>query len=239
MLAECTLSIAALLPRLNRHKRFHYIPGYGGCERIDIYATFSRDFLVPLHETDRTTIRHLKLPGLRDVVLGVAHLPSKLRWSDESQVYECVRLSRDIIDVERRVGHSRTVLIGDLNMNPFESGIVSAMGLHATMSQQVARRTERTVQGQRHPFFYNPMWSLYGDKSKGPPATYYYPTSEHKAYFWNMFDQVLVRPDLLDRFSFENLEVLRSSGATALIDANGIPDRRISDHLPLLFGLRL
>ena len=39
-----------------------------------------------------------------------------------------------------------------------------------------------------HPYFYNPMWSLFGDFSPGPPGTYYYSESAHNAFFWYMFE---------------------------------------------------
>ena len=68
------------------------------------------------------------------------------------------------------------------------------MGLHGVMSRNVASRELRTVQGQKYPLFYNPIWSLMGDLNQGPPGSYYYESSQHVEHFWWMFDQVLVRP---------------------------------------------
>ena len=42
-------------------------------------------------------------------------------------------------------------------------------------------------------FFYNPMWGHFGDALDGPPGSYYDARSEAVAYFWNVFDQVLIR----------------------------------------------
>ena len=81
------------------------------------------------------------------------------------------------------------------------------------MSQQVARKQERTVQETSYPFFYNPMWNLFGDYSPGPPGTYYYSDSTHKVFFWNMFDQVLIRPDLLDRFDMNGLKIIEKTSS--------------------------
>ena len=96
-------------------------------------------------------------------------------------------------------------------MNPFEDGMVSANGLHAVMSQGIAQRGSRTVQGKAYPFFYNPMWSYLGDASAGPPGTFYYENAQHKTFFWNMFDQILLRPDLLEFFAAENLQIVERS----------------------------
>jgi hypothetical protein len=125
-------------------------------------------------------------------------------------------------------------------MNPFESGMVSAAGLHAVMDRRIAREGSRVVQGREYPFFYNPMWGLLGDGSRGPAGTFFHRHAEQEAYFWNMFDQVLVRPALLDRFDFKDLAILDDTGAEPLVKDSGVPDRDVgSDHLPVLFRLNL
>jgi hypothetical protein len=107
----------------------------------------------------------------------MANFPSKLYWSKDSQAQECVNLARQISDVEKREGHSMTLLVGDLNMNPFEQGMIGSVGLNPTMARSIASQKYRTVQERRYPFFYNPMWNLLGDDH--PPAgTYYYPSHQ-------------------------------------------------------------
>lgn len=153
---------------------------------------------------------------------------------------ECTTLSSTILDEERRAGHSRTVLVGDLNMNPFESGVVGASGLHAVMARKVAERVERTVQGRTYPFFYNPMWGHLGDWADRPPGSYYYERAEHVNYFWNTFDQVLVRPQLMDRLRSDQVRLLSRAGETSLRTEDGRPNAVDgSDHFPLLFKLDL
>lgn len=240
MLAESATSAATMLKALNPPGRSAYQFARGLCHRIQLFVRFSEWLIRPVHEADRLTIRHLSLPGLRDILLAVVHLPSKLHWGADSQAFECVALADSIRTAERLVGHSRTVLVGDFNMNPFEAGVVAANGLHGVMARSVAAKAGRTVQGKEYPFFYNPMWGLFGDGSPGPAGTYYRGGSEHVVYFWNMFDQVLVRPDLLDRFHNRELVILHSDGDTSLLSRDGTPNlRTASDHLPVLFRLHL
>ena len=167
VLAECAIPVATMLRALNQIGDYHYISGLGGCERIDIYSSFSSGFFTTELEEDMVTIRRLKLPKRRGIILAAAHLSSKLYRSEDSQIFEGAELARAIIKVEDKIGHSRTVLVGDLNMNPFEAGVTAAGGLHATMSRQIAQRGTRIVRGKSHTFFYNPMWSLLGDESQG------------------------------------------------------------------------
>ncbi len=139
---------------------------------------------------------------------------------------------------EQECGHAKTILLGDLNVNPFEIGMVGTGGLHAVMSRDVASRGSRTVQSREYDFFYNPMWARFGDQESGAPGTYYYDKAEHVTYFWNMFDQVLVRPSLLDGLDFESVRILTSVGGVSLLGPGGKPDRSVgSDHLPVLAEL--
>jgi hypothetical protein len=105
------------------------------------------------------------------------------------------------------------------NANPFNEGLTSAGALHAVMSREIASRGSRTVQHKSYKFFYNPMWSHFGDWNGKPCGTYYYPKSTHLCYFWDMFDQVLLRPSLIDEL--REVRVLTSAGATRLTRANG------------------
>ncbi len=241
MLAECEIAAPDLLMELNKvGSEYHYVPQIG-CSKIRLFTRFPGDFVPAVYEEERLTVRHLQLPGSTDILLAAIHFPSKLYWSAESQAFECARLANSLRQVEGSVGHSRTVLVGDLNMNPFEAGIVGAYGLHAVMTRGVARNHSRVVQGREYPYFYNPMWSFFGDNSPGPPGTHYYYGSEHVVFFWNMFDQVMLRPDLLDRFDKASLEILESDGdAQFLTKRSEIPNKTgASDHLPIIFALDL
>ena len=238
VLAECTIHPSIMLKTLNppRDTQFHLT--YSLCEKIVIYTRFSEEFIQPVLETNRLTVRRLVLPARTEILLVGIHFLSKLYWSEESQSFQCAELARIIREVEEKEGHSRTLLVGDLNMNPFEGGLIAASGLHAVMTRETALKKERTVQDKRYTFFYNPMWGHFGDRTQGPPGTYYYESAEQKTFFWNMFDQVLVRPDLLPFFSGDDLKILSQDSTKSFLSAKGIPDKAaVSDHLPILFKL--
>ncbi|GAB4231488.1 MAG: hypothetical protein Kow00121_59800 [Elainellaceae cyanobacterium] len=240
MFAECSILPAQVLLALNEEKTLYHYAESIGCEKIKIFTKFSPEFIPPVEEDVRLTIRHLRLPGVENVLLAVVHFPSKRVMSDSSQNAESIELSNSIKRAEQTVAHSKTVLLGDLNMNPFQEGVVNANGLHGVMSRQIARQGTRTVQSRQYPFFYNPMWSLFGDATSGSPATYYRRNAEQTEFFWYMLDQVLIRPDLLDRFDNENLQILESDGETSFLSDQGLPNKNLfSDHLPLLLKLEL
>ncbi len=136
------------------------------------------------------------------------------------------------------VGHQRTVLVGDLNMNPFDLGMVGAQALNAVMTRDLARSEGRVVAGRSYRFFYNPMWGCFGDRTPGPAGTFFYSASNPRSYYWHLFDQVLLRPALMD--ALVELRILEDDGQESLLTDRRRPrSSEASDHLPVLFRLDL
>jgi hypothetical protein len=153
--------------------------------KFRVYARFPIGSLRPVFGNDNGNLAmwRLALPDCEEILLVVVHGPTKLYSSDDSQALECTQIAAAIQQQEGKTGHSRTVLVGDLNMNPFETGVVGAGGLHAVMSQAVARNGSRIVNSVSYPFFYNPMWSRMGDASPGPCGTFYYKGRSRRCIF--------------------------------------------------------
>jgi exonuclease III len=237
LFAECVIQPEIILLELNKIKTKYHYSQRVGCDKIEIFTKFHSRYILPIKETSRMTIRRLTLPKLEEIIIVALHFPSKSYWSDEGLAIECTKISSIIREVEEDEGHSRTIVVGDLNMDPFEKGIVAASGFHGTMSRDIAAKGYRTLDGVKHQFFYNPMWNFLGDNNE-TPGSYYYNNSEQINYYWGLFDQVLVRPQLLQNFNTNDIKVLASDGNQSLLNSNNIPNKNIySDHLPILFSL--
>ena len=81
------------------------------------------------------------------------------------------------------------------------------------------------------------MWNLLGDYTV-PYGTYYYNDSGTQNTYWNMFDQVILKPVLKNRFVKESLKIIIETSTMFLLDAKGHPDKNISDHLPIIFEIK-
>ncbi len=238
-----------LLTAMNGEGHRHFSRIVGGNRRLMLFArvpnsTWSNRY------TDRTsnriTAHELTIDGHLSILLIGAHLhsPNNLSLADRA---EWVRqLMPEIREVESDVGHSRTVLVGDLNMNPFDAGLIETSAFHALMSRALVDTVRRMKSRRSYLPFYNPMWSLLGDQRIGlfdqqsrPAGTFFHENYQAlSGHFWQMFDQVLLRPELMD--SLTRLEILESDGRSRLISRSGRPRRSaISDHLPLRFDLVL
>lgn len=109
MLTECSFEPTVLLECLNRDDptAYHYAPGIG-CKKVDVFTRFSSEFIFPLEETDRLTIRHVKLPGVIDILLAIVHFPSSLSenivlFQPKSKVEGALALDYDQWSTNRRV----------------------------------------------------------------------------------------------------------------------------------------
>ena len=83
------------------------------------------------------------------------------------------------------------------------------------------------------------MWSFFGELGKGNVnGTYYYSNATPICFFWNIFDQVLIRPELIDViFDESSLRIVSSINDFSLMNKKGHVDKRLSDHLPIEFEL--
>jgi len=133
------------------------------------------------------------------------------------------------------VDSQRLIVLGDFNLNPFDTGVAGVKGFNANMSKSCVRLKTRTFLDEKHDFYYNPMWSLLGDNSPGPPGTIY-DTSSQGAYGWNMFDQVLIHHSLLN--IFDGVKIVTQTEKLNFQTSVGLPDGKISDHFPIIVTLK-
>lgn len=238
ILAESTISDISVLRALNPGIDRKYLAPFNPSSRLSFYFRYPPESISLVTDEGGIAIRRIRPPIGADMLLVALHLSSKLYMTEEDQKFQAIRTASVIQEAERRIGHTRTLVIGDFNMNPFEVGVVGADCFHAVMDRRIARKVSRSVQGKEQPFFYNSMWGLMGDLSPGPPGTYYYSSSSYVSYFWNTFDQVLLRPDLLDVFSPEDLVIISEIGEKNLIKNFKISSET-SDHLPIMIKLAI
>jgi hypothetical protein len=121
-------------------------------------------------------------------------------------------------------------------MNPFDDGMVSAAAMNSVPCLDLAKNETRTVQGKKYKFFYNPTWNLLGDFG-GIPGTYFHKSPNYRSDYWNMLDQILLRPGIADKFDRKSLRIITETESISLLSPKRRPS--ISDHLPIYFSLNL
>ena len=238
ILAESRSPTAALLEKLNEGDvRWSYAPSLG-ISNTEVFVRGRGDFVIPKYDLPHMSIRRVFFPGSTPFILATVHLISRL-WRSE---YDQAAASRDSVqalrDVELDLAHSRSVVVGDFNMDPFSKGLILADSWNAVRTVDIAKRRQRTVDGRAYGYFFNPMWRLLCDGRNGRPAgTYFHGPTGYESLHWHILDQVLLRPSMLKYFDHDSVSILKECGEGNLASANGRPNT--SDHFPLLFSLRI
>lgn len=205
---------------------------------VRFYHKLASGTLSAAMDGHRVSIRSFHPTKGSSVLIGAAHLISRLYADELTQLSSAGALRRLIQDAEANAGHKRTIVLGDFNADPFSPLMTAAPGLHATMDKEIAGSRSRSFEGQPVEYFYNPMWSRLGDESHGPTGTFHYAKGGANQIGWHTFDQVLIRPDLLPAYESGALNVITAVGSTQLL-LNGKVHKAISDHLPLLLRLEI
>ncbi|MGL5795689.1 MAG: hypothetical protein ACRC06_15075, partial [Waterburya sp.] len=148
VLAECELSDVEILQAINPNLERKYLAPFNPSSYLSFFYRYPPECISLVRDDGRTAIRRISPPIGDDFILVALHLPSKLRMQDKEQIFECIRVIQSIEEAESRLGHDRTIVIGDFNMNPFETGMVSADGFHAVMDCNIASQDSRKVQGK-------------------------------------------------------------------------------------------
>lgn len=198
-----------------------------GCDRIKIVGVELN--ISPGRQTDFASFQII---NDKDIYCCI-HLPSRIfSNSEDIRAITIQRIMTDIKSTEKEIGTENTIILGDFNSNPYENECLKANQFHAIPYCKEIKK--RTIAGEEFKMFYNPMWNFFGDFQK-PLGTYYYSGS---STFWNIYDQVIIKPSLRKRFVDQSLEILTKSQSYCLLNKQGHPKKKkISDHLPIIFEI--
>lgn len=229
LLAEYAADVSELQKKLATRGKLLFEYNTAGCERMTILGT-------NLHvdsglQTDYASIQIIN----EDEILCCIHLQSQI-YSDNEELRKLTirQIVADIEATEKAYSTDKTIIVGDLNIAPYDDAAVSAGYFHGVPIYEVAKKKKRKVGKKYYDMFYNPMWSFLGERTK-PYGTYYHSGSKTNNAFWYILDQVMIRPSLRPRFVDDNLKILTETSSVFLLNQAGHPNKKISDHLPIMF----
>lgn len=229
--AEYAGNIDNLCDRLKRYKLFEEVFS-PNCERITILG--NPDVFIPGFQNKYCSMQIIN----DEYLLCAVHLPSQLH-NDNIRREEIIReIVFEIDRYENNSGVTNTFIVGDFNVNPYEDACLSINQFHSIPVDFESERNSRCFAGKTYKMFYNPMWNLFGDK-EFPPGTYYYDSGSSICPYWNIYDQVLIRPSLIRLFKKEQLKIVTECKNEPLINTKSHPRKDLSDHLPIVFELEV
>jgi exonuclease III len=216
----------------------YLVPGYNlvkSIGKLKIFSRYSLEIVNLLIESERYTILSVENPFIKKIIIAFCHLIPKVNYSMESKLIESQILSKTINDISE-IKENRNVLIsGDFNLNPFDSPMISAGGFHSTNDPEIAKKGSRVVQGKQYMYYYNPMWTFYGN-TKRPFGTFFYYSSDYCVLNWEILDNYLLSSDLVQYY--KRVELIEYIDGKNLLHNDGRINRDdYSDHLPVLLEL--
>ncbi len=150
ILAECTVSETLLEKELsNSHSKMKFKRIETDNAKFRILTTLDTQYIKNYSKEYggySWTINKINLPSLTSFSIVSVHLPSKIHWDDTSQSLEAVNLMNSIRNYELKNG-ANTIVIGDFNMNPYEFGMTSSLGLNGIKDSLIAKsQIKREIQ---------------------------------------------------------------------------------------------
>lgn len=235
-LAECTISTIKIITEFAKKypgKPFYEITS--NHERIKVISSLPKAKFNNFNgKYDSLFWNVNKITSYFNIVF--VHLPSKLRWDSVSVNMEAINMSSHIRNFETKTKNKKTLLIGDFNLNPYDIGMRSSVGLHGVKDKSLASKV-KNIYGQDYDRFYNPMWNFLGDE-KCVSGTYFFNRSDHDNPHWHTLDQVLIRGELMEKYNKTKVHLITDIKGESLIqqDSKRIKNK-FSDHLPILISI--
>lgn len=242
MLAEFPEGKQENMEKLLRHQNssYKYIKPIKEKVKVEVFTSLPKKNLYFVEDGRRFSVLKYHNNGLnKDFNLILCHLISKVNNTVATQTFEARNIVNSINNIENRLNNDLTIVCGDLNMNPFEDGIAGCDSFNAVMSKSIAQDVTRRVSGNDFKMFYNPMWCFFGDNGRGiAHGTIYYNPYEAVQYYWNIFDQVLIRPCVIPYFVDRYLDIITCSNTKSLLTSSHTMRSIYSDHLPIKFTIK-
>ncbi len=211
--------------------KYAFYEGMGVCDKIILIAKSKFDIQVR-REQSRYIIYSVQNDIESFIVVGI-HLQDNLHSDEEDRKIVIRDLVSDICEQERMLSHSNTIVVGDFNSNPFDNELIQKDAFNAVLFKELILKTEYvTIDKRRYRRFYNPMLNYISEDNLNYGSFYY--SNGTRALYWYCYDQVLLRKSLVNHLiSVSYCKLI--NGKRLLKDVS--PNKKISDHLPLIVKL--
>ncbi len=218
------------------NNNYSILEGTENCEKVKV--VFKKGTLLNIL---RLQHRYLSLRlniNNEDIILVGVHLSSNPNSDSDTRKLEIRNIMTDIESDEEMIfkgeQHS-TVVIGDMNASPFDSEMINKDSFNAVLFREIINESDTIIfKNTEYERFYNPALDYISESEQSYGSFYY--SSGIGSLYWYCYDQVLLRKKLIDRFV--GMRYLKKVGETNLIK-KVMPNKEISDHLPLLVNINI
>jgi len=134
ILAESSCDPKRLVDRLSSAGRI-YRPWSIIHKRFQVFAGYAVEVFRGPRDHDRLCLLDFQAPGHPEIILAAIHLESGLRLERTERKDLAAPLATAVRLIQLERNHTRTIVVGDFNMNPFDDGMISPEGFGAMTSK--------------------------------------------------------------------------------------------------------
>jgi len=212
---------------------YNHLPN-PGCNKIKIIKKVSlKNIELTIQHNDYSGIF---FPTMNLNIISV-HMPSQMHYEFDALKYNILKFKQDF---EKNIGNTdqeNILIIGDFNVNPYESPMINFDGLAATNTTKF--KSNKSFRGYENFLYYNPTWKLYskthfpGTFRKPRPSNTSFDVLEH-----HFLDQVVLSKKLMKLIKNEDIDIIHSTSKFNIFDfiKNKI---NYSDHLPIKYNFEI
>ena len=217
----------------NLGQMYVYIEGKQKDTKIKVIAKTTLEVTI-IQQQNRYSLCYVGY-AIQEYLLEGIHLEDRRNYEIADRINLTIKpLVNDIEQAEKSFECDNTIVIGDFNAEPYSEELLSKYSFNAVLFKSIIEKREFTnpisLPRKR---FYNPMLHYISEDTEMYGSFYY--ADNYMTSYWYCLDQVLVRKNLVDMIN--QVEYLKKIGNTNLLK-NKVPDKNISDHLPLLIKLQ-
>lgn len=210
------------------------------CPVSDIKLIVKYDIHISAHQESERFSAYKLYNGEELYLLNVLHLDCAMFLDEAGRSDRAFHTSEVLRKIEESIFGNKeykTITIGDFNLQPYSQGVAGYYGFNATMSEYKAKQISRVIAKEKKYFYFNPMWKLMGD-NRLVQGTYYNTSDQQgRSIFWYTFDELLIRPSLIDKFNWQFFDIVEKTKNHNFIKNGIINKTEYSDHLPLKFEI--
>ena len=114
-----------------------------GCDRIKMYGSIQN--VMPANQNKYYSVQIID----NKYILCGMHLPSRIyseHWERRNIVIDMI--VADINELEKKFKLENTIILGDINENPYDSGCLNATKFHGIPSGEDAQKGSRSIMGK-------------------------------------------------------------------------------------------
>ncbi|WP_373217787.1 hypothetical protein [Ruminococcus sp. 5_1_39BFAA] len=149
-----------------------------------------------LQQQNRYSIYNVKT-AVKDYLLAAVHLEDRRNYKSAERIDTIKRLVADIEQTEELLKCNNTIVIGDLNANPYDEELLSKYAFNAVLFKTIIDKSELTnPNSSKRKRFYNPILHYISEDTEMYGSFYH--EKDYMTSYWHCLDQVLVRKSLVN-----------------------------------------